>query len=158
MCAILQTGDMQQPLCRSASISSYLGTRIPGIKHSMSLAGRALVLTSGPVLAQTIIDTNNLVGKALEAGQPLTVIMEHWDFLQVQCAMYINSDLPGLPMAYQSTSKPLRCVHRPLQNCTLAQGMTPCLQASSLPPGIQNKAEFFLTVSLGGHGPGRFCT
>ena len=49
------------------------------------------------------------MGKALEAGQPLTVIMEHWDFLQVQCAMYINSDLPGLPMAYQSTSKPLRC-------------------------------------------------
>ena len=60
-------------------------------------------------MRQTIIDTNNLVGKALEAGQPLTVIMEHWDFLQVQCAMYINSDLPGLPMAYQSTSKPLRC-------------------------------------------------
>ena len=43
----------------------------------------------------------------------MNVIMEHWDFLQVQCAMYINSDLPGLPMAYQSTSKPLRCATGP---------------------------------------------
>lgn len=58
------------------------------------------------------------MGKALEAGQPLTVIMEHWDFLQVQCAMYINSDLPGLPMAYQSTSKPLRCARRAPQSAT----------------------------------------
>jgi len=63
--------------------------------------------------AQTIIDTNNLVRKALEGGQPANVIVEHWDFLQVQCAMYINSDLPGLPMAYQSTSKPLRRAPRP---------------------------------------------
>ena len=96
-----------------------------------------MAIRAGCCARQTIIDTNNLVGKALEAGQPLTVIMEHWDFLQVQCAMYINSDLPGLPMAYQSTSKPLRCARRALQNsiimtqarrraCTLKA--CPCLQ------------------------------
>ncbi len=69
---------------------------------------------AGAAAAQTIIDTNNLVRKALEGGQPANVIVEHWDFLQVQCAMYINSDLPGLPMAYQSTSKPLRRAPRPV--------------------------------------------
>jgi DNA-directed RNA polymerase III subunit RPC1 len=34
-------------------------------------------------------------------------VQESWDFLQVQTAMYINSELPGMPMAFQS-GKPLR--------------------------------------------------
>ena len=75
------------------------------------------------------------MGKALEAGQPLTVIMEHWDFLQVQCAMYINSDLPGLPMAYQSTSKPLRCARPAPPSATRLRGLLSCFQASGGPCG-----------------------
>lgn len=34
--------------------------------------------------------------------------MENWDFLQLQCALYINSELPGVPQAFQTPGKPLR--------------------------------------------------
>ena len=33
-------------------------------------------------------------------------LIEHWDFLQLQCAMLINSDLPGIPTSV--IGKPLR--------------------------------------------------
>jgi DNA-directed RNA polymerase III subunit RPC1 len=55
-----------------------------------------------------IIDVNNIVRKALTDGASVPSLAEHWDFLQVQAALYINSELPGLPSAYQSGSKPLR--------------------------------------------------
>ncbi|KAK9865213.1 hypothetical protein WJX84_010418 [Apatococcus fuscideae] len=43
-----------------------------------------------------IIETNNVVRKALEEGLPISTLMENWDFLQNQCAMEINSDMPGV--------------------------------------------------------------
>ena len=33
---------------------------------------------------------------------------EFWDLIQLQVAMYINSDLPGLPPGMQPPGKPLR--------------------------------------------------
>jgi hypothetical protein len=30
--------------------------------------------------------------------------MEHWDYLQLQCAMYVTSDLPGVPNHLQSVN------------------------------------------------------
>ena len=48
-------------------------------------------------------------GVRLEGGSGL---MELWDFLQLKCASYINSDLPGLGQAHsQPPGKPLRSVH-----------------------------------------------
>ena len=51
-------------------------------------------------------------GVRLEGGSGL---MELWDFLQLKCASYINSDLPGLGQAHsQPPGKPLRlapCLH-----------------------------------------------
>eukprot|EP00708_Paratrimastix_pyriformis_P001983 GAFH01000720.1.p1 GENE.GAFH01000720.1~~GAFH01000720.1.p1 ORF type:complete len:921 (-),score=371.88 GAFH01000720.1:1123-3885(-) len=43
-----------------------------------------------------IIHTNNVLKAAIAKGQPMNTIMEDWDFLQVQCAMFINSEVPGL--------------------------------------------------------------
>ncbi|KAF1809777.1 DNA-directed RNA polymerase III largest subunit [Eremomyces bilateralis CBS 781.70] len=43
-----------------------------------------------------IIQINNLIRLGLMKGQPISQIMEQWDFLQLQLAMYINSDVPGL--------------------------------------------------------------
>ncbi|KAF2138602.1 uncharacterized protein K452DRAFT_290746 [Aplosporella prunicola CBS 121167] len=43
-----------------------------------------------------IIQISSLIRAGLEKGQPVQTIMEQWDFLQLQIAMYINSDLPGL--------------------------------------------------------------
>ena len=45
---------------------------------------------------QQIVETNNVVRKALEEGLPIPTLMENWDFLQNQCAMEINSDMPGV--------------------------------------------------------------
>lgn len=58
-------------------------------------------------LAQ-IVEVNNVVRQGVEKGLAISNLMENWDFLQMQCAMYINSEMPGLPLAYQPTGKPLR--------------------------------------------------
>ena len=51
-----------------------------------------------------IIHINTLIKQGLKKGLPVQTILEQWDFLQVQIAMYINSDVPGLlPMGYQKT-------------------------------------------------------
>ena len=44
----------------------------------------------------------------MEKGLPIVNLMENWDFLQIQCALYINSDLPGLTTNYQMPGKPMR--------------------------------------------------
>lgn len=54
-----------------------------------------------------IIEVNNIVRLGLEKGLAVANLMEYWDFLQIQVAMYINSELPGVPLAMQS-GKPLR--------------------------------------------------
>eukprot|EP00232_Nephroselmis_pyriformis_P008411 CAMPEP_0182876754 /NCGR_PEP_ID=MMETSP0034_2-20130328/14327_1 /TAXON_ID=156128 /ORGANISM="Nephroselmis pyriformis, Strain CCMP717" /LENGTH=1384 /DNA_ID=CAMNT_0025009559 /DNA_START=143 /DNA_END=4294 /DNA_ORIENTATION=- len=56
-----------------------------------------------------IIEVNNILRDTMERGVATIVnLMENWDFLQVSCAMYINSELPGLPLAFQGPGKPLR--------------------------------------------------
>lgn len=44
----------------------------------------------------------------LDKGLAVNNLMENWDFLQLQCALYINSELPGVPQAFQTPGKPLR--------------------------------------------------
>lgn len=58
---------------------------------------------------QDIILYNNGVKQDLEKGSGIEQVMEHWDMLQVNCAAYINSDLPGLPPNHSAVpSKPTR--------------------------------------------------
>lgn len=55
-----------------------------------------------------IVYTNFIIRDALEKGATVQMLMEDWDFLQLQCAMYINSELPGVPLALQTPGKPIR--------------------------------------------------
>jgi len=55
-----------------------------------------------------IIEINNVLKQGLERGLAVTNMMENWDFLQIQFAMYINSELPGISSQYQTSGKPLR--------------------------------------------------
>jgi DNA-directed RNA polymerase III subunit RPC1 len=55
-----------------------------------------------------IVYTNMIIKDAMEKGSPVHMLMEDWDFLQLQCAMYINSELPGIANALQVTGKPIR--------------------------------------------------
>lgn len=43
-----------------------------------------------------IIDINSIIRAGLRNGQPIQNIMEQWDYMQLQIAVYINSDVPGL--------------------------------------------------------------
>lgn len=43
-----------------------------------------------------IVYISSLIRAALQKGQPVQTIMEQWDYLQLQIAMYVNSDVPGL--------------------------------------------------------------
>jgi DNA-directed RNA polymerase III subunit RPC1 len=56
---------------------------------------------------QEIIWVSELIGQDLEKGTPVTQIMDRWDVLQLQVALYINSEFPGIPLSVQ-TKKPIR--------------------------------------------------
>ena len=43
-----------------------------------------------------IVHISSLIKSALLKGQPVQTIMEQWEYLQLQVAMYVNSDVPGL--------------------------------------------------------------
>ncbi|RDW91191.1 putative DNA-directed RNA polymerase III subunit RPC1 [Coleophoma crateriformis] len=43
-----------------------------------------------------IVHISALIKGALSKGQAVQTIMEQWDYLQLQIAMYVNSDVPGL--------------------------------------------------------------
>ncbi|KOS19462.1 DNA-directed RNA polymerase III subunit RPC1 [Escovopsis weberi] len=43
-----------------------------------------------------IVYLSGLIRAALNKGKPMQTIMEQWEYLQLQIAMYVNSDVPGL--------------------------------------------------------------
>eukprot|EP00794_Sanderia_malayensis_P012251 gene12251-13513_t len=54
-----------------------------------------------------IIFLNDVIQKHRSTGAKIQMIMEDWDFLQLQCALYINSELSGIPLNMQP-KKPIR--------------------------------------------------
>lgn len=48
-----------------------------------------------------IIFLNDVIRKHQSTGAKVQIIMEDWDFLQLQCALYINSEMSGIPMNMQ---------------------------------------------------------
>jgi len=53
-----------------------------------------------------IIQMSQIIKAGIDKGQPIQTIMEQWDYLQIQLAMYINSDVPNLQQA--GFGKPMR--------------------------------------------------
>ncbi|KAL2887929.1 DNA-directed RNA polymerase III subunit RPC1 [Ceratocystis lukuohia] len=43
-----------------------------------------------------IVWISGMIRSALQRGTPISTIMEQWEYLQLQIAMYVNSDVPGL--------------------------------------------------------------
>ncbi|XP_014677319.1 PREDICTED: DNA-directed RNA polymerase III subunit RPC1-like [Priapulus caudatus] len=54
-----------------------------------------------------IIFLNDVIKKHRATGAKVQMIVEDWDFLQLQCALYINSETSGIPMNMQP-KKPTR--------------------------------------------------
>ncbi|XP_071829023.1 DNA-directed RNA polymerase III subunit RPC1-like [Apostichopus japonicus] len=48
-----------------------------------------------------IILLNDVIEKHRQGGAKMSMIMEDWDFLQLQCALYINSETSGIPLSMQ---------------------------------------------------------
>jgi DNA-directed RNA polymerase III subunit RPC1 len=48
------------------------------------------------VLLSDIVTVNTRIKNTLREGGDMKLLMEHWDFLQLQTAMYVNADLPGV--------------------------------------------------------------
>ncbi|EOB14452.1 DNA-directed RNA polymerase III subunit RPC1 [Nosema bombycis CQ1] len=48
-----------------------------------------------------IIHTNNILKESIEKGNPINLINDDWDHLQLQCALLINSDLPQVSVQSQ---------------------------------------------------------
>ena len=57
-----------------------------------------------------IIFINSVIQASIDKGATVSNIVENWDFLQQQVAMYINADLPGFPKQAGLVSKPIRAL------------------------------------------------
>ncbi|RKO98838.1 hypothetical protein CXG81DRAFT_15380 [Caulochytrium protostelioides] len=60
------------------------------------------------VLVSEIVEVNAKIQAILNEGIPVTHLVDHWDFLQLQCAMYITSDLPGVPTHLQNNLQKIK--------------------------------------------------
>ncbi|RMZ91921.1 hypothetical protein DV736_g829, partial [Chaetothyriales sp. CBS 134916] len=92
---------------RKADPSSFLWRYVPAppvcIRPSVGQEGSS---TEDDITAKLgdIINANNLLKEALAKGAPVQSLVEHWDYLGLQLAMYINSDVPGLAKAESGRS------------------------------------------------------
>lgn len=55
-----------------------------------------------------IVYTNSIIRDALEKGVTVPMLIEDWDFLSLQTALYIHSEMAGVPLAMQTPGKPIR--------------------------------------------------
>eukprot|EP01041_Mallomonas_annulata_P003753 gene3753-7450_t len=59
------------------------------------------------VKLQEILDVNNALRLALDKGATMKMVIEDWEFLQIQVAQLINGEVPGIPRALAGP-KPIR--------------------------------------------------
>jgi DNA-directed RNA polymerase III subunit RPC1 len=59
------------------------------------------------VKLQEIIDVNNALKLAIGNGASMKMIIEDWEFLQIQVAQLINGEVPGIPRTLAGP-KPIR--------------------------------------------------
>jgi DNA-directed RNA polymerase III subunit RPC1 len=78
------------PICIRPSVQQEAGSNEDDITSKLS----------------DIVHISSLIRAALQKGQPVPTIMEQWDYLQLQIAMYVNSDVPGLQQS--GFGKPIR--------------------------------------------------
>ncbi|KAJ3291090.1 hypothetical protein HK104_006337 [Borealophlyctis nickersoniae] len=53
------------------------------------------------VLLSEVVEINAKMRELMLSGTQANMLVEHWDYLQLQCAMYVTSDLPGVPSHLQ---------------------------------------------------------
>lgn len=71
------------------------------------------------------------------------MIMEDWDFLQLQCALYINSELSGIPL----NMAPKKWTRGFVQRLKGKQGMCPPVCAEDCLPPLVHFGECMSSLS-----------
>ena len=46
-----------------------------------------------------ILLINDVISKHMNTGGKIELIQEDWDYLQLHCALYFNSELSGIPLS-----------------------------------------------------------
>jgi len=62
-----------------------------------------------------IAHVNTIIGQAISRGHPPNLLMENWEYIQLEVARYINSEAPGLPPSTQPGAKMIRGVSQRLK-------------------------------------------
>ncbi|VDO41469.1 unnamed protein product [Haemonchus placei] len=88
------------PACVRPSVPSEVGSGSTEDDLTMKLA--------------EIILINDVLQKHKENGAPVKTVMETWDHLQIQVALYFNGELPGLPQELK-LKKPIRGLNQRLK-------------------------------------------
>lgn len=57
---------------------------------------------------QEIVEMNNALRLALNHGATMKMVAEDWEFLQIQAALFINGETPGIPRQLLGNSKAIR--------------------------------------------------
>ncbi|KAJ3391532.1 hypothetical protein HDU92_008981 [Lobulomyces angularis] len=60
------------------------------------------------VLMSEIVECNTKMKMFVKDGTMTSSLMDHWEYLQLQTAMYITSDLPGIPMHLQANLRKIK--------------------------------------------------
>jgi DNA-directed RNA polymerase III subunit RPC1 len=60
------------------------------------------------IILSRIVHSNETIKKNIENGIAIENLMGAWDLLQIQCAILINSELPGLSLANDKNAKELK--------------------------------------------------
>ncbi|KAK6011476.1 DNA-directed RNA polymerase subunit A' domain protein, partial [Ostertagia ostertagi] len=109
---MLRSGEAKHP-------NDLLLTRIPVppacIRPSVpSETGSGSTEDDLTVKLAEIILINNVLQKHKEGGAPMKTVMETWDHLQIQVALYFNGELPALPPELRQ-KKPFRGLYQRLK-------------------------------------------
>ncbi|TPX38204.1 DNA-directed RNA polymerase [Synchytrium microbalum] len=60
------------------------------------------------VLMSEIVETNAKIRMFELSGDSPQQLMDHWDYLQLQCAMFVTSELPGIPGHLQANIQKIK--------------------------------------------------
>ncbi len=54
------------------------------------------------ITLQQVIEMNNALKMAMDRGATMKMVQEDWEYLQIQVALFINGEVPGIPRALMS--------------------------------------------------------
>ncbi|CEL93161.1 unnamed protein product [Vitrella brassicaformis CCMP3155] len=78
------------------------------IRPSVSMGDAGTTEDDLTIKIAEIVQTNSVLSQALEKGNHVRMILENWEFLQLQIALFINSEMPGIPQYIQQQGRPAR--------------------------------------------------